>query len=100
MIQKFFEEKNKLLDFFGIKEEWHFYSIIDFKQFEWFINDDIIYYQIGKHNYSAKLFTHPDNGNSLYKRPQYTAVCMELYTSRVIGIFDNKKEKRPDLALL
>jgi len=99
-VENFFNEKNKLLNFFGIKQEWYFYPIVDFKQFEWAIEGDVIYYQIEDTKYSAKLFIHPDNDNSVYRRLHYTAVCLELYTSKIIGIFDNKKEKRADLALL
>ncbi len=108
VVEKFFEAKQELCDYFGYVEDWKDIPFRDFLEDEWVLTQNengsgwighgskVTFETLdaGKEFYSATIYTQRFLPKWVYRGKDFTMVCMDTHCddNKYFGIFRNDKE--------
>jgi len=108
LIDKYFNILQEVYDYFGYREGWRTFAVVDYREYVWDLidGDDRVGYshgpiteesiEYGMDIFDSEVFTYTNQTKWTYEKEDYTMILLDTQTDGNIdlAIFDNKKRQR------
>ncbi len=103
LLQDYFALQQQIYDYFGYREDWRIFPLVDDTHMYWYEGDDKVIFsekpltkellEAGQH-YENEIYTYCHLQQYVYRGQEFTLVLADTYTDGniILQVFDNAKE--------